>query len=503
MYDLPIRASSSEVIPAVSDQSLFDYPEPPPELRGQHKLRMIGYFGAGAILASVTIGSGETLFASRSGGVFGYSLLWCFVIGSITKGVQVYTAARHITLTGEHPLTHWGLLPGPRNWAPMIIGALSILCFPFFLGALPLVLGELVNEATGVATAGDEEFAFWARTWATIATLIAILLTALQGYGLLERVQTAIVGLLLVSLMAACIAAQPAWLDVVQGALIPRIPEYDAWLLEKYSEQFSGRTPWVETIVYLGVIGGGTYDYLGYIGCLREKRWGAIGSFTAQVTGSARQGFVANISTSPENLRRARQWLAAPAIDVGVSFACVLVFSICFVVLGAAVLRPQQLIPAKEGELLTHQARFLTEMHPSLLYLYRAGVFMAFWGTIYGAYELYARTAYECLAPLSERVREMPEGRFRLLALAYCGVGGLTLLWAINNPIGLISLPALLGGVFTCGLWCFAMLWADVKILPPPLRMGAVLRSLTYFSGSLMTILGAKGLWDFARPLWE
>ena len=84
------------------------YPDLPPELSGGFNWRMLKFFGAGAIIASVTIGSGETLFASRGGAVFGYALLWCFVGGAVMKGIQVYTAARHMTLTGEHPMAHWG-----------------------------------------------------------------------------------------------------------------------------------------------------------------------------------------------------------------------------------------------------------------------------------------------------------------------------------------------------------------------------------------------------------
>ncbi|MDP6152277.1 MAG: hypothetical protein QF785_02785, partial [Phycisphaeraceae bacterium] len=94
------------------------YPELPGVLKGRISWRMLRFFGAGAIIASVTIGSGETLFASRGGAIFGYALLWCFVGGAIMKGVQVYTGARYMTLTGQHPIAAWMHLPGPRGWFP-------------------------------------------------------------------------------------------------------------------------------------------------------------------------------------------------------------------------------------------------------------------------------------------------------------------------------------------------------------------------------------------------
>ena len=55
------------------------YPEPPPEMDRGGVVTLLKFFGPGAIIASVTIGSGETVFASRGGALFVYALLWCFV----------------------------------------------------------------------------------------------------------------------------------------------------------------------------------------------------------------------------------------------------------------------------------------------------------------------------------------------------------------------------------------------------------------------------------------
>src|SRR3972149_864102 len=101
------------------------YPPLPPDPEPRLWWHSLKSFGAGAIVASVTIGSGETLFASRSGALFGYTLIWCFVIGAVMKGVQVYSATRYMVLTGEHPMTHWAHLPGPKGWVPRGVVALQ------------------------------------------------------------------------------------------------------------------------------------------------------------------------------------------------------------------------------------------------------------------------------------------------------------------------------------------------------------------------------------------
>ena len=144
---------------------------------------------------------------------------------------------------------------------------------------------------------------------------------------------------------------------------------------------------------------------------------------------------------------------------------------------------------------------FLTQFHPALLYLYQLGIFMAFWGTIYGAYEIYIRTAYECLLPLSRPLRTMPVRHFRAAVLAYCGLGGLALLWLTEDAEVIVQPAAILGGVFTCGLWCFAMLWTDRRFLPKALRMGKTLAALTWISGIVLTGLGMLAIYDYVKVL--
>src|SRR5207247_1277030 len=41
--------------------------------------------------------------------------------------------------------------------------------------------------------------------------------------------------------------------------------------------ELANRPVWVETITYVGVIGGSGYDYLAYVSYLRDKNWGQAG----------------------------------------------------------------------------------------------------------------------------------------------------------------------------------------------------------------------------------
>lgn len=463
------------------------YPEPPAELTGRRVGALLRSFGPGAIIASVTIGSGETVFASRGGALFGYALLWCFIGGGLMKFVQVYTAARYMTLTGEHPIESWRYLPGPQGWAVVLLSAMTILCFPLWLSGLPKMLGGLVVWIGGLEEGTD----LWSdgRVWGTLFAGAAILLTLVQSYGALERTQTVIVGVLLLFILLATFACRPDWLAALQGSLVPSLPAYQPWVSAKYPA-IAGRSPWLELGTYLGAIGGGTQDYFGYIGMLREKGWGLLGRRPPGGSGGVA------IPVDEANVGRARAWLRAPLADTGGSFLCVVVFTMAFMILGAVLLHPGQVVPSGL-QLLSVQAAFLTGLHPKLLYVYQAGIFTAFFGTILGAYELYVRTTHECLRPLSARVRQMPLRRLRPWVVAYCGIGGISIMWLGGNPVQIVTPAAIFGGVLTCGLWCLLMVWTDRTRLPPALRMGRTLLILNVLSGLFLTAWGVRGVIDF------
>jgi hypothetical protein len=227
----------------------------------------------------------------------------------------------------------------------------------------------------------------------------------------------------------------------------------------------AARSAIVEMGVYLGAIGGGTQDYFGYIGMLREKAWGLMGRKVEDTADGV------EIAADTANVNLGKAWLRAPMIDSSVSFACVVIFTMAFVILGAAVLRPQYIVP--EGmQLLSVQADFLVRMHPALVYLYQFGVFTAFFGTIMAAYELYARTTHDCFRPIVRRVREASVDSLRPWVVGYCGIGGVAIMWMGGNPVTIVTPAAIFGGVLTCGLWCLLMVWTDRRFLPKPLRMG-------------------------------
>src|SRR5918998_4311642 len=132
----------------VEREEAIQFPAPPENLQRRMSVgTALAYFGPGAIVASLTIGSGEVVFASRAGAVFGYAVLWALVVALIAKGAMVYASNHYITVTGEHPMSRFAkIFPGPRGWFQILIGVLAIASFPTFASGLSIALGTYLQQ---------------------------------------------------------------------------------------------------------------------------------------------------------------------------------------------------------------------------------------------------------------------------------------------------------------------------------------------------------------------
>jgi Mn2+/Fe2+ NRAMP family transporter len=457
-----------------SKDGRFTYPPLAPELSSGW-LSLLKIFGPGAIIASVTVGTGETIFAPRVGAIFGYTMFWIVLLAVVTKALLVYSGARHLVLTGEHPMQAWARFPGPRGWMPAFFGLIVAVAFPIWIAALADALASICIWVTGIGAGYT-----WARpAWGIGLIVVTMTLTIIQTYNFVERLSTAFLAVKLVLILAACIVVNPDWLAALVGMIVPRLPEFPDWVAA-VDPDMKSRPPILEVAVLLGTVGGGVQDYLGYIGCVREKDWGAA---------SRKSGGPDQMPADPAQIQLGRAWLRAPAFDVLFSFASVLVMSTAFMLLGAALLHPQHQIPNR-ADLYSQQSQFLGVIHPWLVNVYKAGVFFAILGALYGTFEVYARTAYEPLRALWPK-RTWDYRRVRLVNSLFCGIGGLLIMTLNLGTVTLASIVSPFSGVLGCGLWCLAMVAVDRTQLPAPYRMGAGLRVATLAAGIVMAVAGA------------
>lgn len=465
----------------------------PAALQSSNPLRWITVFGPGAIMASLTIGTGELIFSSRGGAIFGYRILFLFAVISIFKWVLVYSAARHMVLTGAHPYERWLDLPGPRGWLPAVMFVFAAVCFPIWVSFHASVVGDLMAGLTGTKHVWNGATI---HLWG-IAVLTGIMAVALAGgYTALERIQLAVVAMMLLAVLVALVLLQPDWWQILLGTVVPQRLEYPRWLLEDPRPLATGiaSTPvWVEASLYVGVVGGASYDYLAYTSFLRNKHWGAA-------TNEKRPPLTA------ASLKSAKPWLRAPLVDCVISFLVVIVFSAVFVASGAIVLAPRQQIPG-DGGFLEHQAQFLTQLHPWLYPLYVAGTLLTMLGTLYGTLEVAPPMLTETLRLFREDALDSKVSRrLRRIAILWSGGGAFAVLVASfwyqvysgeGRPPGLTKLliPAsLFTGVLSCGFICLLNPWMD-RVLPRAYRMPLPLKLANLLAGLTFMAVGLRAYW--------
>lgn len=482
--------------PGQLDIGELRFPDADPRLKKITFGNLLAFTGPGMILASVTIGNGEVFSASRGGAVFGVTILWTFVFCAIMKAAIVYSGARYITLTGEHPFQRWAeIIPGPRNWLALSLGVLAVICFPSWAVAFLQGLGQWSNWTFGT----DVDPRLWGVVWG----LIAFATVFLRSFKIVENFQTAVVGLMILFAFVALFVSNPPWVQVFAG-LIPNIPSaYPDWVQSGFPEVASRPIP-LEIIAYLGALGGGTYDYIGYVGTLRAKRWGMLGvpnhdELEEKLARLDTDSTVIPLATDTENVENGAAWLRAVKLDVVASFVSVAILAITFVILGDVILGTEgvQDVPNNDN-ILTNQAQFFSVISPVLVYFYQLAIWAAFFGSLQALSVIYPYTVREAFAP-SFRSLHNPSNwnKLRIWVNVYTFGGAVFLLFTGVSYTTVISFAGVLGGVLSLGIWGFAQLWTEHKVLPAPFRMHGVIRIIVLVSSIFLTVAGVLALIQF------
>jgi len=459
-------------------------PDPPQALISNNPLKWARYFGPGAIVASCTIGTGEVLFPSRGGTLFGYDILWVFIMACLLKWVMSYSAIRHMILTGAHPLERWSNISGPRGWFPLFMVIMITICIPVWYAFLSGVLGTFCDWIFGT----EQKYLHWAVFFMVIALVIVMI----ETYKLLENIQLILIGTMVLFMFTALLLLHPPWMEVMQGMLIPKTLGYPDWAPIALPS-LSDRPVFLEIMMYISAMGGASNDYLSYASYLREKKWGRTQLPIASDSELAR--------AAGDREHKSRLWLRAALIDSSVSFVIVAGLAACFSILGTIVLAPQEILPANT-DLLNHQADFLKSLKPWLEPFYKIAIMAAFIPMLYGGPQMNSRFYYEFFRTLPRFKGRVTTDIARKGTVCWCLGGGAILLWMQYNLfpdfslIQLVTPAGVYTGVLTCGFFCLANLWADRRYLPRQLRTNGLMAALNLVAGVLFTVMGIRSMWD-------
>ena len=454
----------------------WSYPEGPPRPRG---LAVLGVFGPGAILASATIGAGETILAVRAGAWGGYDLLWLILVASFTKSfVLLYLLGRYAALTGDSVPQRLLELPGPRGWLLVFILVADLVPAGAVFAAIAAPCGVLITQHAG----GD------ARLWAVAFAVLAILVAVAQKYDALEKQQVVVCLVLLVCVVASTLLVGPDLRRLLAGLFaFGRIPEVPAWA----QGAFRGRPMALELSTVFGYAGNVAMGYVVYCEFVRQKRWGVF-------RGDRPVPPPQRLPTDDHNRRRALAGLAPVRADLSMTATLIFVVTAAFMVAGAVVLHPIGQMPLG-FDLLSRQAAIFERISPALIPVYYVAILFALWGTLTSVPEIYSRVTHGFLHALVPRrmagVSEAAVLRATGLYLAACSI---PLLWFRVQPQAMMDVVGLLSTNLGVALAFVAALWLDGR-LPPPLRASRLLFAVGVLSCLLVFAATAVSAWFLFR----
>ena len=198
------------------------------------------------MLAATGVGAGDLLTSTLAGSEAGLGVIWAVVVGAFLKWVL-----------GEG-LTRWQLATGTtllEGWNDKLGAGMRWLFF-VYLALFSLVVGAALVSACGVAGAavfpiGDLDTS--RLVWGVIHSLIGLAMIWRGSFASFERIMSALVGLMFVTVVVTAVASGPDWGAVARG-FIPSMP--------------STGSNWV--LAVLGGVGG-TVTLLAYGYWIREQ----------------------------------------------------------------------------------------------------------------------------------------------------------------------------------------------------------------------------------------
>ena len=221
----------------------------PQRFRGRHFWQRLALFGPGILIAATGVGAGDLATGALTGSHVGLTVLWAVLVGAFLKFVLTEGLTRWQLATGDTLIEGVGKRLG---FIPLAFFLAFLVLWGYYVGsALMSACGVTAHALFPLVDPKTDKVIY-----GTIHSLLALGLVFIGGFRLVEKTMSVMIGIMFITVCATTIAANPDWIAVGLGLLIPTIP-IDF-------ENFS----W--TIALLGGVGG-TVTILCYGYWIREK----------------------------------------------------------------------------------------------------------------------------------------------------------------------------------------------------------------------------------------
>lgn len=416
--------AQSRDIDGTSEQASTASGSAPPPNDLRGRLRQVG---PGLIAAATGVGAGDLVATMIAGARFGTVLLWAALLGAVLKLALAEATGRWHLASGMTLLDGWRRL---GYWATGFFG-IYIIIWGFVYGATAMsAVGLPLNALFGGLSV---------RYWAMLAGLAGLVLVWAQSYAAFERFMTILVAVKFFAVVTTAVLVAPDMSNLALG-LVPHLPPGS-------------------TIYVLGLIGGvgGTITLAAYGYWMMAKGWRNPG------------------------------WLSVMRLDNAVGYAMTAIFVIAMLVVGAEILRGQDLTENDRG-LLTLGNELGVRYGAWARTLFLVGFFAVTWTSLLGVWNgvshLFADWVRIIRLPHGEKAqsgdsgaaydaRQMEESTPFRFYLVWLTVPPMTLLF-FDRPFQVTLIYGVLGAAFMPFLAVTLLVLLNSRFTPSPMRPGWV-----------------------------
>jgi Mn2+/Fe2+ NRAMP family transporter len=403
--------------------------------------------GPAFIWSAEYIGTGEVLLATRAGAVLGTSILWAVVLGVALKYWIGMAGARYTACTGEGMVDLFDRIPGPRHWAVFVVLVVQLFAGALSIGAVATAAGAFLNRLIP-ALPGT------AAGW--IVASLALLVAWTGAFDLLKGVMSFFVLVIVGGALYAAIHVFPG-MEALARSLLPVLPPVPAWA----AAQGVQANPWREIMPLLGWGAGGFASQVWYTYWVLGAGYGvAEGRGYGQPADGAALGRMTRATAV-----KVAGWCRVVYVDATVALLIGVVVTSAFVLAGAGVLRPLQLVPKGDGvELAGNIARIFSSQWGAaggtiFLVAAVAALVSTLLGQLAGWPRLLADAFRLAIPALHRRFAWKTQFRF-FLALFF--ITNMVVVYVMQeNPIAIVRTAALLDGILLTALQA---IWVGVGL---------------------------------------
>ena len=430
---------------------------------------MLGFFGPAALVASMAVGAGETILVTGVGAWAEYGLLWLILLSVLVKGVAVtYLLGRFTAVSGQPFGRMLAKLPGPRGWFILTLLTIELLALSIALTAVAKPCGNLVVHIFTDSLPVGPTDTFWENLVTTVFLGLAIGLSLLTSYDILEKQQIIICGVLVTGTILATIIVWPSISGILFGTLsFGNLPAAPDWAPSAARNDY-----FLNLVTVFGYVGGTLSTYLAYSGWVALRGWGLTRNPEVERLGGRIDGTlkINYLKEDASQVKRMRVLLSPLKWDVSMGALVLFIVTAAFMIAGAVVLYPRQtILPGNAWDLLTRQSSIWAQIHAALIPVYYVAILAALWGTLATIPEALTRFAHEFLTAVWPRFASYSYRRLQTFIVIWFFISSSVAIWSDITFDLITQIVALLATNMGVGLVCFAAVYLNFK-LPPAYR---------------------------------